>query len=117
MFFEGFGVRNGSQLEENLTKMAMLSPSWAVLGDLGCKLGCLGRCWKQDGAQWSDHERQDEPPEAPRWEMPVGVREGVRLNDLPLTLGPRAGLIQFTDFIEPSIQEAKTILLPTFDWR
>jgi len=36
--------------------MAMLTPSWAVLGDLGCKLGCLGRSWKQDGAQGSDQD-------------------------------------------------------------
>ena len=49
--------------------MAMLSPNWVVLGDLGCKLGCLGRCWEQDGAQWSDKERQEEPPEAPRQEV------------------------------------------------
>ena len=40
--FHRFGVQNGSQIEENLVKMAMLIPSWAVLGGLGCNLGCLG---------------------------------------------------------------------------
>ena len=44
-------VQNGIEIEENLVKMAMLSRSWAVLGDLGCKLGCLWRCCKQDGAK------------------------------------------------------------------
>ena len=44
-------VPNGSQIGENLTKMAMLIPSWVVLGDLGFKLGCLGRWWEQDGAK------------------------------------------------------------------
>ena len=42
---------NGSQIEENLAKKAMLSRSWAVLGDLGRNLGCTGRCWEQDGAK------------------------------------------------------------------
>ena len=50
--FQRFGVWNGSQIEENLAKMAMLSPSWVVLGDLGCKLGCLGRSWLQVGLSW-----------------------------------------------------------------
>ena len=31
--------------------MARLSSSWAVLGNLGSKLSCLWRCWKQDGAK------------------------------------------------------------------
>ena len=53
VFWGGFDVVNGSQIAVNPAKMDMLSPSWAVLGDLG-KLGCLGRCWKQDGAEWSD---------------------------------------------------------------
>ena len=96
MFFKvfgRFGVRNGSQIEENLAKIAMLKPSWAVLGDLGCKLGCLGRCWEQDGAQWSDKERQEEPPEAPRREGP----RGGRVIDAVWALGPRAESLQFSD--------------------
>ena len=72
MFWGGFEVGNGSQIEENPAKMDMLSPSWAVLGDLGCKLGFLGRCWEQPGARRSDKERQEEPPEAPRREVPRG---------------------------------------------
>ena len=31
--------------------MAKMSSSWAVLGNLGSKLSCLWRCWKQDGAK------------------------------------------------------------------
>ena len=57
MVFEGFLKIWGPEWkpnQRNLTEMAMLSPSWAVLGDLGCKLGCLERCWKQDGAELSD---------------------------------------------------------------
>ena len=34
--FRWFGVQNGSQIQENPGKMAMLIPSWAVFGDLGC---------------------------------------------------------------------------------
>ena len=49
--FRRFGIPYGSQIEEILTKKAMLSRSWAVLGVLGCKLGCLGGCWEQDGAK------------------------------------------------------------------
>ena len=45
------GTPNGSQIEENLAKKAMLSRSWAFFGDLDCKLSCLGRCWEQDGAK------------------------------------------------------------------
>ena len=73
MFWGGFEVGNGSQIEENPAKMDMLSPGWAVLGDLGCKLGCGGRSWKEYGAEWCDEERQDEPPEVPRREGPRGV--------------------------------------------
>ena len=50
----GIEVGNGSQIEENPAKMDMLIPSWAVLIDLGCKLGCVGRSWKEDGAEWCD---------------------------------------------------------------
>ena len=32
--------------------MAMLIPSWAVLGGLGCNLGCLGRCWSLNWLVW-----------------------------------------------------------------
>ena len=53
-FGGGFEVGNGSQIEENPAKMDMLSPGWAVLGDLGCKLGCGWRSWKEDGAEWCD---------------------------------------------------------------
>ena len=48
--------------------MAMLTPSCVVLNDLNCKLGYLWGCWEQDGAQWSDKERQDEPSKAPKRE-------------------------------------------------
>ena len=49
LVFKGFGVPTGRHIGENLTKMAILNPSGAVLGDLGYKLGCLGRSWLQVG--------------------------------------------------------------------
>ena len=79
----GFEVGNGSQIEENPAKMDMLSPSWAVLGDLGCKLGCLGRFWLQVGlswemlgARWSAMEQPGAPRGATRG-SPTGSTRGV----------------------------------------
>ena len=48
--FQGFSEIWDPEIEENLVNMAMLSRSWAVLGDFGCKSSCLWRSLKQDGA-------------------------------------------------------------------
>ena len=52
LFRGAFLIQDGAQdRREELQERFMLSPSWAVLCDLGFKLGCLGRCWEQDGAK------------------------------------------------------------------
>ena len=66
--FYRFGVQNGSRIEENLVKMARLSPSWDVLGDLGLQVGLSLEMLEARWSQGSDQKRQDEPPEAPRRE-------------------------------------------------
>ena len=50
-----------------------MSPSWAVLGDLGCKLGCLGRFWEQDEAKEATRSARMSLQRLPGREDPGGV--------------------------------------------
>ena len=50
-----------------------MSRSKAILGDLGCNLGCPGRCWEQDGAKEATRSARMSPQRLPGREERGGV--------------------------------------------